>query len=158
MSNKNLIKTDSPFSEAEGRIISSIAGMIIPASDQYGIPGADDATISRAILQRGVSSRQSLGKGLKAIEEMSQDLHDAPFFDLEKAEQAALIETLRSSQADFLRLLTSLTIQAYYQDKRVLASMDIDPRPPFPLGHEVEQGDWQLLDPVREKAPIYRKV
>jgi len=36
--------------------------------------------------------------------------------------------------------------------------LDLEPRPPFPKGHELEQGDWTLLDPVRNKDKIYRKI
>jgi hypothetical protein len=33
-----------------------------------------------------------------------------------------------------------------------------EPRAPFPKGHVVEQGDWSLLDPVRARKPLYRRV
>jgi hypothetical protein len=32
------------------------------------------------------------------------------------------------------------------------------PRPPFPKGRVVEQGDWSLLDPVRARPRMYRVV
>ena len=41
---------------------------------------------------------------------------------------------------------------------RVLESLGTPPRPPFPEGYEVDQGDWSLLDPVRNRGPIYRPV
>jgi hypothetical protein len=39
-----------------------------------------------------------------------------------------------------------------------MRSLGMEPRPPFPTGHEVEQGDWSLLDPVRKRAKFYRDV
>jgi len=39
-----------------------------------------------------------------------------------------------------------------------MRSLDQEPRSPFPKGHVVQQGDWSLLDPVKRRAPIYRKV
>jgi len=40
----------------------------------------------------------------------------------------------------------------------VMLSLGQEPRPPFPKGHVVEQGDWSLLDPVRARPPMYRVV
>ena len=37
----------------------------------------------------------------------------------------------------------------YYRDDRVMVSLGLEARPPFPKGHVLEQGDWSLLDPVR---------
>jgi hypothetical protein len=46
----------------------------------------------------------------------------------------------------------------YYRDDRVMLSLGQEPRAPFPKGHTVEQGDWSLLEPVKRRAPFYRKV
>jgi len=40
----------------------------------------------------------------------------------------------------------------------VAGSLGQEPRPPFPKGHVVEQGDWSLLDPVKARKPFYRRV
>jgi hypothetical protein len=51
-----------------------------------------------------------------------------------------------------------VVLLCYYRDDRVMHSLGQEPRAPFPKGHEVEQGDWSLLDPVRARPPIWRKV
>ena len=35
----------------------------------------------------------------------------------------------------------------YYRDDRVMVSLGLEARPPFPKGHVLEQGDWSLLRP-----------
>ena len=40
----------------------------------------------------------------------------------------------------------------------MMRSLGQEPRPPFPQGHVVEQGDWSLLDPVRARPRMYRSV
>ena len=55
-----------------------------------------------------------------------------------------------------LAYLTRIILQCYYQDDRVMQSLGMEPRPPFPEGFEVEQGDWSLLDPVRGRPKLYR--
>jgi hypothetical protein len=39
-----------------------------------------------------------------------------------------------------------------------LLSLGLEPRPPFPKGHVLEQGDWSLLDHVRASKPFWREV
>jgi hypothetical protein len=52
--------------------------------------------------------------------------------------------------------LSRVILQCYYRDDRVVRSLGLEPRPPFPLGHTLEQGDWSLLDPVRKRARLWR--
>ena len=53
------------------------------------------------------------------------------------------------------RTLVSIIAQCYYRDDRVMRSLEMEPRSPFPQGFEVEQGDWSLLDPVKRRAAGY---
>ena len=46
-----------------------------------------------------------------------------------------------------LAALVRVVLLCYYRDDRVMRSLGQEPRPPFPKGHVVEQGDWSLLDP-----------
>jgi hypothetical protein len=56
---------------------------------------------------------------------------------------------LRETGAEALASLTRITLQCYYRDDRVMRSLGMEPRSPFPEGFELEQGDWSPLDPVR---------
>ena len=48
------------------------------------------------------------------------------------------------------RALGQAVLQCYYRDNRVYFSIGREARAPFPKGHEVPQGDFSLLDAVRE--------
>jgi hypothetical protein len=52
--------------------------------------------------------------------------------------------------------LSRVVLQCYYRDDRVVRSLGLEPRPPFPKGHTLEQGDWSLLDPVRKRPKMWR--
>jgi len=54
--------------------------------------------------------------------------------------------------------LVAITAQCYYRDDRVMQSLGMEARPPYPLGFTLEQGDWSLLDPVRKREKFYRVV
>jgi len=38
-----------------------------------------------------------------------------------------------------------------------MRSLDMETRPPFPKGFDLDQGDMSLLDPVRDRPVFYRK-
>ncbi|HYI30159.1 MAG TPA: hypothetical protein VD863_20150, partial [Bradyrhizobium sp.] len=57
-----------------------------------------------------------------------------------------------------LAALVRVVLLCYYRDDRVMRSLGQEVRAPFPKGHVVEQGDWSLLDPVRARPPMYRRV
>ena len=69
-----------------------------------------------------------------------------------------LVAQLREIGGQSLMYLSQIILQCYYRDDRVMRSLDMEVRPPFPKGFEVEQGDWSLLDPVRARPKLYREV
>jgi hypothetical protein len=48
--------------------------------------------------------------------------------------------------------------QFYYRDDRVLRSLGLELRAPFPKGYPLEQGDWSLLDPVKARPAVLRRT
>ena len=65
---------------------------------------------------------------------------------------------LRKSGGAPLMALTRAVAQCYYRDARIMQSLGMEVRPPFPEGFQVEQGDWSMLDPVRARKPFYRRT
>ena len=55
-----------------------------------------------------------------------------------------------------LTVNTRIVLQCYYRNDRVMIPLGMEPRPPFPKGHVLPQGDWSLLDPVRARGKIWR--
>jgi hypothetical protein len=49
-------------------------------------------------------------------------------------------------------------LQCYYRDDRVMRSLGIEPRSPYPKGRVLEQGDWSLLNRVRDRPRMWRDV
>ena len=54
--------------------------------------------------------------------------------------------------------LVRVVLQCYYRDDRVLRSLGLELRAPFPQGYVLEQGDWSLLDPVKARPPKLRRA
>ena len=129
-----------------------LAGVIIPASAKYDVPGADDARIFADILA-------SIGRDvdqLRAALATLRTLAGGPFAALDATRRATVAAALRAEGGVPVRVLSRIVLLCYYRDDRVMASLGLEPRPPFPKGHVVEQGDWSLLDPVRARQPFWR--
>jgi hypothetical protein len=51
-----------------------------------------------------------------------------------------------------------IVLPCCYRGDRVMRSLGQEPCSSFPKDHVVEQGDWSLLDPVKARPPMWRKV
>ena len=152
----DVIASDNPFSAREREVLRSVAGTLIPASDEYGLPGADDEAIFARMLELAAERADSIKSGIAALDALARKHGNRDFLDLNDTRQTALLRDQAS--AGFLQQMIRCTATCYYQDGRVLESIDLKSTPPFPGGHALEQGDWTLLDPVKARAPFYRRV
>ena len=134
------------LTEDEQVRLSEIVAMLIPASTEFGVPGADDPTIFAGIV---VAAERDVEQTRTAIRDV-----DA-LGDLEPAAMGAALQRRAPEAAEHLQAITS---ECYYRDPRVLDAIGVDPRPPFPKGYQVPQGDFSLLDPVRARGSIWREV
>ncbi|WP_428662369.1 hypothetical protein [Reyranella sp.] len=144
---------ESPLTGAETRDLRAFAGTMIPASARYDAPGADDETIFADIVKSLGRDRDDIGLALSRL----AILAGGAFADLPAARRLTVANELRAEGGLPFAALTRMILLCYYRDDRVMRSLGQDPRPPFPLGHVVEQGDWSLLDPVKKRAPFYRR-
>ncbi len=152
----NIIGSDNPFTDDERNLLRQVAGLIIPASIQYNVPGADDETIFGRILVLAAGAAETLKVQLEAFENLAEKRHKECFSNLDKADKITLLKDTTNS--NFLNRMIMYTAECYYADGRVLESINLKSTPPFPGGYELEQGDWSLLDPVRKRKPFYKKV
>lgn len=152
----DVIASDSPYSTGERDVLRQVAGILIPASEEYHVPGADDEAIFARILVRAAERAESIKAGIEALDALARVRCNEGFLELNAAQQARLLRDEANSR--LLRQMIHCTATSYYEDGRVLASIGLKSKPPFPGGHEIEQGHWSLLDPVRARMPFYRNI
>ena len=142
------------LTDAELRDLRALAGLMIPASTRYGVPGADDEPIFTDIvksLERDTANAQTSLRQLAA-------LSGGSFADLSPERRAEVAARFRQEGGASLFSLNRVVLLCYYRDDRVMRSLGQEPRSPFPKGHVVDQGDWSLLDQVRKRPPMWRRV
>jgi hypothetical protein len=134
--------------------LRTIAAMIIPASDEYKVPGADDPAIQADMLA-------TLGRDTalvaQALDHLAR-LAGKPLANLDPARRDAVAREFRASGGAAAATLVRVVLQCYYRDDRVLQSLGLELRAPFPQGYTLEQGDWSLLDPVKARPPSLRRA
>jgi hypothetical protein len=144
-------ESEEKLSPAESRDLRRIAGMMIPASERFGVPGADDAVIFADIVR---SIGRDLGEVRAALTQLAA-LAGGAFADLDTTRAEIVAETFHA-RGGAAATLGRVILQCYYRDDRVLRSLGHEPAPPFPKGRVLEQGDWSLLDVVRGRSALWR--
>jgi hypothetical protein len=134
--------------------LRAIAAEMIPASAEFDVPGADDPAIQADILA-------TLGRDARLVREALDRfarLAGGPLASLDSARRQAVAMELRAAGGEAVATLSRVVLQCYYRDDRVVRSLGLEPRPPYPKGHVLEEGDWSLLDPVRARPPMWRRT
>ena len=150
-----LIGSDSPLSSKAQATLRALAGTIIPASPEHNVPGVDDPVIFSDLLASAGTMLDFLNESVRALDDQSGS---GGFSAQTPERQLNLAEQFRVDQPEATGLIVSLLSLCYYRDDRVMASLDMAPKPPFPDGFQIADGDWSLLDPVRARGTLYRQV
>src|SRR3954452_14406477 len=139
---------------AQRAALRTVAAMIIPAGDEYRVPGADDPAIQADMLA-------TLGRDAALVAQALDHLAllaSQPLAELDTARRDAIATEFRATGGAAAATLVRVVLQCYYRDDRVLRSLGLELRAPFPQGYVLEQGDWSLLDPVRARLPSLRRA
>jgi hypothetical protein len=128
--------------------------MIVPASDEYRVPGADDPAIQADMLA-------TLGRDTvlvrQALDHLAR-LAGRPLSQLDAAKRDTIANEFRATGGAAAATLVRVVLQCYYRDDRVLRSLGLELRAPFPKGYMLNEGDWALLDPVKARAGTLRRA
>ena len=146
--------TNETLTDAEIRDLRALGGVMVPAGTAYGVAGADDPLIFDEILKNLERDTADTRTALRHLAELS----GGAFADLAPDRRAEVSARFKQEGGAPLFSLNRVVLLCYYRDDRVMRSLGQEPRPPFPKGHVVEQGDWSLLDPVRQRAPMWRRA
>ncbi|HZC95284.1 MAG TPA: hypothetical protein VE267_03960 [Bradyrhizobium sp.] len=148
------MSAENTLAPAQRDDLRTIAGMIIPASAEYAVPGADDAAIQADMLKTLGRDAGMVREGLDHLARVARK----PLADLDQTERDAVAKEFRASGGSAAATLVRVVLQCYYRDDRVLRSLGLELRAPFPKGYVLPEGDWSLLDPVRARGGSMRRA
>jgi hypothetical protein len=125
-----------------------VAAMIIPASDEYKVPGADDPAIQADMLATLGRDTALVSQALDYLARLA----GKPLAELDAVQRDTIANEFRATGGAAAATLVRVVLQCYYRDDRVLRSLGLELRAPFPQGYVLEQGDWSLLEPVKARG------
>lgn len=146
------IRTAGPLDDAQRACLRAIAGQIIPASAAFELPGADDDTIFEDL----VATLDRDGAAVLAALARLDEFAGTRFAALDGPSRREVAQRFREAEPAHAELLGAVVVRCYYRDDRVMRSLGMEVRPPYPAGFEIEEGDWSLLDPVRARGKVWR--
>ena len=144
----------SELTQAQRDDLRTVAAMLIPASDEYKVPGADDPAIQADMLK-------TLGRDAalvaQALDQLAR-LAGKPLAEVDPAKRDVIAHEFRATGGVAAATLVRVVLQCYYRDDRVLRSLGLELRAPFPKGYVLPDGDWSILDPVKARPPSLRRA
>ncbi len=154
----NIVETklmaENGLTSAQRDDLRVIAAMMIPESAEYRVPGADDPAIQADILATLSRDTERVREALDQIARLA----GKPLAELDMFAREAVAREFRATGGPAAATLVRVVLQCYYRDDRVLRSLGLELRPPFPKGHTLEQGDWSLLEPVKARPSMWRRA
>lgn len=144
----------APLSLAQRCTLRAAAALVIPTSADFGgVPGADDPSIAADIERTLGRDRPAVLQALAKLDAAAGGL----LADQTAAQRDAAGRWLRENEPALATTFANLVVACYYRDDRVMRSIGLEPRPPFPQGFDVEPGDFaSLLAPVRARGRLWR--
>lgn len=143
---------ETRLSDTELDDLRKIAGTMVPEDTALGMPGADDPLILDDIVRSLGGDLPLVREALVAISAKSGEA----FAGKDRDAREALINDWYRGGGAPAAALGRVIVAAYYRDDRVLRALGHEPRAPFPKGYVLEQGDWSLLDVVRNRPKLWR--
>lgn len=150
------IATDHPIPPSERAVLNRLLDLMIPASPDGPMPsaGALDLYAERGRLPE--TTIETLREGLCALSRLARERCGSDFPDLDRVRAMALVDEFRGLAPAFFAVFVTQSAGRYYQHDRVVRALGLEPRPPWPEGNKVVEGDWSLLEPVSARQPLYR--
>lgn len=147
------------FSGEELATLAALLDEIIPPSADCRLPGAGSLVGSdhfAGTLRSMPGLDAAIVQAVKTADAAAGKRDASTFAALAREARLALMNEVGAADPSFVPSLMFLAYASYYQDPRVVAALDLEPRPPHPKGFEMAPGDLSLLEPVRRRGKLYR--
>ncbi|HEX7938448.1 MAG TPA: gluconate 2-dehydrogenase subunit 3 family protein [Gemmatimonadaceae bacterium] len=149
-----MAEATSTLTRDETEALNALLNVVVPPDTERGLPGAADTAFAK--YAEGADIIAMVRDGVSQLQREADAQFKTGFARLNTAQQADLVKSIERTNAAFFRPFMRHVVQCYYQDDRVLKGIGVEPRPPFPDGFTVAEGDLTLLEPVVERDPLYR--
>lgn len=146
------------FNAAERAALDVLMDRLIPASPDGRMPAARTLGLYDNVATMRATDRKLLGEGLAELDRRATAAHGVPFARLDAGKAQGIVDAVRKEGLAFVQTFVTQTVGRYVSHPAVMPLLGLEARPLWPTGNVVAEGDWTLLDAVRRREKIYRKV
>lgn len=146
------------FSDSQIPMLKAALNRLVPPGGDF--PGAGDLDLLDHVDRVACGSpraRRMFVEGVRQIVLESERRHGQSFEALASREQDAVLRHVEAGQRAFFEALVSHVYQAYYNHPTIIALLELEARPPQPLGHALAPFDAAIIRSAGARAPLYRK-
>ena len=139
--------------------LARVLDLLIPASADGRLPSAGELGLASYVEELAATTpglRPLLEQGLSKLDAEAASRGARGFAALAADARRALFDELVAKLPAFAPTVFFVAMTGYYREPRVLAALGLEPRPPFPKGHAVEESDFGALERVRRRGKLYR--
>lgn len=154
-------KTEPAFTPEQREALAAVLDSIIPPSADGRMPGAGEVGVAAyvdAALRGMPELRAMFAESLAALESLARERRGRPLAELTSTEKAEVVAELAAGEHALPPVVMIHGFAGYYQQPRVLEALGLEARPPHPAGYPLENGDLELLEPVRRRGVRFRAV
>ncbi len=135
--------------EDDTKMLHVLVEDMIPQSETHNLPSAGEELIFNDILEEVRRNFSLVAKELCFLNETAERMFGISYKMLEDDHRHRVsMEFLGSIKQS---AIARIVLQCYYRDDRVMRSLGMEPRLPFPLGYAIENHVWSLLQSVKKK-------
>ncbi|MGB7298873.1 MAG: gluconate 2-dehydrogenase subunit 3 family protein [Burkholderiaceae bacterium] len=153
-----LVVRKNPLTSRQQQTLARLSDLMIPASADGRMPAASTLGLFDDISDMAESALTILATGLDQLDDLSAEQNGESFHTLNQVDAMSVADKLKPKARAFFATFTVQNVARYYRHETVMPLIGLEPRPPWPLGNPVDDGDWSLLDPVRNRKPFYRQT
>ena len=146
------------FSDAQIELVTEVLNRIIPANEE--LPGAGEIAVNYLdeVVGGSPQLKRIFNHGLSQIEVGAYRMYTQDFPGLSGEQIDVVLRQVEVDEGEFFDLLVRQTYNGYYTDPRIVELLGLEARPPQPLGHRVDQGNFTLVENVKNRGTAYRAV
>lgn len=136
--------------------LESLLDTLLPGDQTLGLPSASAAGVMSFLQSENKLSL--FDEYLVLLETVAQQKYHTSWHALDNLALLTCVELSSRSHWSLASQVLGQVLRGYYSARIVLNQLHAGAVPPFPQGNRLPENNWDLLESVFERGPIYRTV
>lgn len=136
--------------------IELLLDSVLPGDETLGLPSASQADVYSFLQMYG--HLPMIIAYIEILNNIAQQKYQTSWENLELVCHLQCVELSLRSNVQLANKAICQLLRSYYSSESVLVQLNVGSVPPFPIGNVLKDNNWELLEYVFDRGPIYRIV